>query len=219
MKPVHAVIFDFDGVMADTERLHWKAFTEVLTPLDAQFTWEVYEQDYIGFDDRDAFRTALERAGRFCRDEEMHRLILAKAEAFPRLAAGVKPFPGAVEAVRTFAEQVPVALCTGALRSDVEPLLKAFGILETFQAVVTAEDVARSKPDPACYQLAVKRLNLSPELCLAIEDTPYGLQAARNAGCQTLGVAQTHPREMLEPFADHVADNMAALPKIMAVES
>lgn len=208
MNPVEAVIFDFDGVMADTERLHFEAFQEVLTPCGASYSWEEYCQDYIGFDDRDAIRTALERAGMEAGGDRLAALLRAKAEVFPRLAAGVEPFPGAVEAVKAAAARGPVALCTGALRSDVEPLLRAFGILDLFAAVVTAEEVTRSKPDPACYRLAVERLGLPAQVCLAVEDTPYGLQAARGAGCQTLGVAQTHTRGALEPFADRVIDDM-----------
>jgi HAD superfamily hydrolase (TIGR01509 family) len=208
VKPVRAVLFDFDGVMADTERLHWQAFCEILSPLGASYSWEEYENDYIGFDDRDAIRTALDRAGVACSPEELTALLKSKAEVFPKLAAGVAPFPGAVEAVRASAARGPVALCTGALRSDVEPLLKAFGILDLFATIVTAEDVERSKPDPACYQLAVQRLGVPAGECLAVEDTPYGLQAARGAGCQTLGVAQTHARASLEPYADRVINDM-----------
>lgn len=208
MKPVRAVIFDFDGVMADTERLHWQAFCEVLRPLGAAYSWEDYEQDYIGFDDRDAIRTALDRAGVDYTPDTLKRLLSAKAEVFPGLAAGAAPFPGAVEAVRASAGRGPVALCTGALRSDVEPLLMAFGILNLFVTLVTAEDVEHSKPDPACYRLAAERLGIPAEECLAVEDTPYGLQAARGAGCQTLGVAQTHTREALTPHADRVVASM-----------
>lgn len=208
MNPVRAVIFDFDGVMADTERLHWQAFQDVLAPLGADYPWEQYEQDYIGFDDRDAIRTALVRAEVECTDDLLASLLKAKADVFPRLAAGVEPFPGAVEAVRAAAANGPVALCTGALLSDVAPLLRAFGILEVFATIVTAEDVAHSKPDPACYKMAVELLGIPAGACLAIEDTPYGLQAARDAGCQTLGVAQTHSRMALEPFADRMIDRM-----------
>lgn len=208
MNPVRAVIFDFDGVIADTERLHWQAFCEVLAPLGASYSWEEYEQDYIGFDDRDAIRTALKRAGVDSAEDLLVSLLKAKADVFPKLAAGVEPFPGAVEAVRTSAERGPVALCTGALRSDVEPLLRSFGLLDVFAAIVTAEDVPHSKPDPACYRLAVDALGMPAANCLAVEDTPYGLQAARSAGCQTLGVAQTHSREALEPFADRVISAM-----------
>jgi beta-phosphoglucomutase len=208
VNPVRAVIFDFDGVMADTERLHWQAFVEVLSPLGAEYSWEEYEKDYIGFDDRDGIRTALERAGIDYSAEDLNRLLAAKAEAFPKLAVSVPPFPGAVEAVQISAERGKVALCTGALRSDVEPLLKAYGILDLFRVVVTAEDVEHSKPDPACYRLAAERLGIPAEQCLAVEDTPYGLQAARGAGCQTLGVAQTHTRDALAPFADRVIGSM-----------
>jgi len=210
VKAVLAHIFDFDGILADTERLHWQAFQDVLSPLGAGCSWELYCADYIGFDDRDVFRLALERAGRPPDEETLRRHIADKAAAFlKRVAdADIPPFPGAVEAVRAAAAKGPVALCTGALPGDVEPLLRKFGIRGLFRTVVTAEDVSSSKPDPACYILTVARLGVPADQCLAIEDTPHGLQAARGAGCQTLGVAQTHRAEALSPCADRVLQSL-----------
>lgn len=120
--PPRAFIFDFDGVLADTERLHWQALQDVLEPLGAGFDWETYERDYIGFDDRDAVRAALARVGKTLSPEETKDVLQRKAEAFLRIAlrADIPPFPGAVEAVRAAARAGPVALCTGALLSDVE---------------------------------------------------------------------------------------------------
>lgn len=213
MNPVRAHIFDFDGILADTERLHWQAFQDVLTPLGAHYSWEEYCEDYIGFDDRDAFRTALNRAGIPLDEPSLTAHIASKAKAFVQRVqdADIPPFPGAVEAVRDAAAKGPIALCTGALPGDVLPLLKKFGIMELFQAIVTAADVPHSKPDPACYRMTVERLGIPAENCLAIEDTPYGLQAARGAGCQTLGVAQTHAAEELIPHADRVIASLLDL--------
>lgn len=204
--PPRACIFDFDGVLADTERLHWQALQDVLVPLGAGCSWETYARDYIGFDDRDAVRAALARVGKTLSAEETRDILQRKAGAFLRRVAGadVPPLPGAVEAVRAAAAAGPVALCTGAVASDVHPLLQAFGLLDVFNAVITADDVTRSKPDPESYRLAAARLGVPPAECLAIEDTPHGLQAARKAGCQTLAVAQTHPAEALAPWADAV---------------
>jgi len=204
-----ACIFDFDGILADTERLHWQAFQDVLTPLGAAFSWEVYEQDYIGFDDRDVFRTALADQMPL-EDAQLQAWVTAKGHAFVARVqqADVPPFPGAVEAVKAAAGRGPIALCTGALPDDVEPLLRKFGIRDLFQTIVTAADVPASKPDPACYALSVSRLGIPAANCLAIEDTPHGLQAARGAGCQTLGVAQTHSPDALRPYADRVVQRM-----------
>jgi len=210
VKPVLAHIFDFDGILADTERLHWQAFQDVLSPLGADCSWELYCADYIGFDDRDVFRLSFERVGKPLPPQELTRCMADKAAAFVKRVADadISPFPGAVEAVRAAANKGPVALCTGALPGDVEPLLRKFGIRDLLQTVVTAADVASSKPDPACYALTVARLGVPAENCLAIEDTPHGLQAARGAGCQTLGVAQTHRAEELKPFADRVVASL-----------
>ena len=206
MTPIQAHIFDFDGILADTERLHWQAMQEVLAPHNATFSWETYERDYIGYDDRDALQHALKAANQACAPELLQTLIRQKAAAFLHSVhhTHVPPFPGAIAAVKAAAAHGPVALCTGALASDIAPLLTQFGIRELFQHIVTAEDVPASKPDPASYVLACKGLGIPPTACLAIEDTPHGLQAARGAGCQTLGVAQTHAPEALAPFADRV---------------
>ena len=212
---VRAHIFDFDGILADTERLHWQAMQDVLKPLGATFSWERYQRIYIGFDDRDALRAAMEDAGKRVDDAELRVLVKKKAEAFlDRVSrAEIPPFPGAVDSVRAAAAAGPVALCTGAVSGDVEPLLKGFGIRDLFAIVVTAEDVSRSKPDPESYVLVAQKLGIPAQHCLAIEDTPHGLQAARGAGCQTLGVAQTHAAKDLAPFADRVIESMVAFKK------
>ena len=201
-----ATIFDFDGIIADTEYLHYLAMNEILEPLGCGFSWETYQTDYIGFDDRDAFREAHKTAGTLLLDEALPRLVDHKAIAFLRIIEeeDVPSIPGAVDTIRAAAEKGPVALCTGALLSDVEPLLAKFSIRECFDAIVTAEQVAHSKPDPESYRLAAERLGVPPEQCLAIEDTPTGLTSAREAGCRTLGVTTTHTEAQLLAFADRV---------------
>jgi beta-phosphoglucomutase len=205
-----AWIFDFDGVLADSESLHWRALDEVLAPDGCGITWADYQGVYIGFDDRDAIRHAFAERGKPLSAEGLADRIRRKGEAFACLAAAgeLRAFPGAVEAVRAAAARGPIALCTGAVPGDITPFLTRVGLLPLFQAIVTAEDVARSKPDPESYALAVRRLGLAPADCLAIEDTPAGLVSARGAGCRTLGVAQTHAAADLEPFADRVIGSM-----------
>ncbi len=199
-------IFDFDGVLCLSEELHFHSFQEVLAPFDATFDWPTYESVYMHFDSRGVFTRALAAVGRSLLPDELADLVRQKAASFLRLIekAPPPPYPGALEAVTRAAAHGPIALCTAAERSDVEPILRRFGIRDLFTAVVTAEDVETSKPDPACYRLAAQLLGLPPSNCLAIEDTPGGLRAARGAGCQTLGVTQTHSAEQLAPLADRL---------------
>ncbi|WP_243371311.1 HAD family phosphatase [Geotalea sp. SG265] len=200
-----AVIFDFDGIIVDTEPLHYKAFQEVLVPLGLGYSWEEYVGHYIGFDDRDAFREAYAAGGKALDADELSMMIGKKAAAFNCIiAAGVTPFPGVVELIRTLKGTCPIGLCSGALASDIAPILQQLHIGGVFDILVTADEVAASKPDPESYQLAVKRLaeafpalSIAPARCLAIEDTPAGIASATAAGLKVLAVTNSYPEEKL----------------------
>ena len=211
-----AVIFDFDGIIVDTEPLHYRAFQEILIPLGLGYSWEVYLRSYIGFDDRDAFRDAFRTVGGSLKDRELQALVEEKGVAFQRIvASGVEVYPGVVELVRSIAGRLPLALCSGALPSDIDPILKQLGIAGLFDVIVTAADVQASKPDPESYALAVARLKavypdkeITPEICLAIEDTPAGITSARRAGLKVLAVTNSYPEEELTS-ADRIITSLA----------
>lgn len=217
--PLAAVIFDFDGVIVDTEPLHFEAFRRITEPHGIEIPWEMYKREYMGFDDRDAFRAIFRDAGRPLGEERLPGLIGAKAEAFGALAEsqGVEPYPGATRLIRELAARLPLALCSGALRSDIEPILDRAALQACFSIMVTAEDVAASKPDPACYREALRRLaarfperNFPPAACVAIEDTPAGIAAARGAGLKVLAVQTTHGAGPLAG-ADRVVESLQGL--------
>jgi len=210
---LEAVIFDFDGVIVDSEPLHHAAFNAVFAELGLNVSYEDYIRDYIGFDDRDAIRHACEVVGRPIDDALMPRLIADKAEAFERiLGAGVQAIPGAVALIRSTAARWPIAIASGALRNDINLILPALAnddLAALFGAIVTADDVEHSKPDPATYLLAAKRLSVDPAACVAIEDTPAGLRSAKAAGMRTLAVATSYPVAKLE--ADRVVENLESI--------
>ncbi|HTP64292.1 MAG TPA: HAD family phosphatase [Geobacteraceae bacterium] len=200
-----AVIFDFDGIIVDTEPIHYKAFQEILVPRGLGYSWEEYLDRYIGFDDRDAFRAAFQAGGRSITAEELRGVIGDKARAFQKVIAnGVEPYPGVVELVRSIAGNLPLGLCSGALAADIGPIVHQLGIATLFDVVVTADDVAASKPDPASYRLAQTRLadrfpdsGVTPATSLAIEDTPAGIASATGAGLKVLAVTNSYPEEKL----------------------
>jgi len=201
---LNAVIFDFDGIIVDTEPLHYKAFQELLVPLGLGYSWEAYLETYLGFDDRDAFREAFRAGGRPLSDQELKDLIHGKAEAFLRIVSvGVAPYPGVVELIRSISGTMPLALCSGALRSDIDPILVQLGLTGAFDTLVTADEVAASKPDPESYRLAVQRLQeifpgrVDAAASIAIEDTPAGIASATGAGLNVLAVTNSYPRERL----------------------
>lgn len=215
-----SVIFDFDGVIVDTEPLHYKAFQEILAPLGLGFTWEEYCATYMGFDDRDAFREAFNAGARPLSSEELDQLIRAKAGLFQTIvSSGVTAYPGVVELIECLhGAGIPLALCSGALRSDIEPILEQLSIGSRFSCMVTAEDVPHSKPDPASYRLAFRLLQgrypeagLRAERCVAIEDTPAGIASAKGAGLRAIAVLNSYPADRLSQ-ADLALRSLEELP-------
>ncbi len=200
-----AVIFDFDGIIVDTEPLHYQAFQRLLKPLGAEYSWAEYVEKYMGFDDREAFTVACRATGVDLDEAALFALIDAKAAVFQEIITlGVSPYPGVVSLVRSLAGVVPLALCSGALRSDIEPILGQLALDDVFDAIVTAEDVPYSKPDPASYLLAIHRLQalfphieITGDTAVAIEDTPAGISSALGAGLHILAVTNSYPAPKL----------------------
>jgi len=217
--PLAAVIFDCDGVLVDTEPLHYQAFQEVLRPIGLGFDYDAYLDRYIGFDDRDAFLEAFREAGRSLDPATLASLMHAKAKALLSIASkGISSFPGVVELVHELERhKVPLAVASGALRREVEAFTDALGIRGAFSIIVGADDVSRSKPDPETYLAALARLkehlnrnDLDPASCVAIEDTPAGIRSAKKAGIYVIGVAHSYPVSGLNE-ADKVIESMTQL--------
>lgn len=201
-----AVIFDFDGVLVDSEPYHYRAFQEVLAPLGLGHSYATYVNRYIGYDDRDAFREIFRDAGRDLDPPTLRALIAGKQKAFQTIvSAGVKAFPGVHPLIRSLlGEKIPLAIASGSTRQEIASMLNALGLHDAFPVIVTADDVERSKPDPQSYLLAVCRLrshnrrpDLRPEACAVIEDTPAGIRAARDAGLSVIAVGHSYPVETL----------------------
>lgn len=192
-----AVVFDFDGVLTDSEPLHYATLQRVVSGRGMSISWEEYCSDYMGFDDRQAFEACFVKHGIVLDDQTLRACIRQKAELFSAVAeeSDLQPFPGVVEFIGTlFDAGFPLALCSGALLSDVLPILRKFGIREAFSVISTAEDVSRSKPSPEPYLHALSSLSrvigrpLVPERCVAFEDTREGMLSAMRAGLQIIAV-------------------------------
>jgi beta-phosphoglucomutase len=196
---LRAVIFDFDGVICDTEPLHCRAFAEVLRPLGIQLSQDQYFSRYAGLDDRAVLRAVLEDAGRCVGADETDRLLAAKDAAyFAMIADGIERCPGVDAFVAGAAGRWPLAVCSGARRIEIETILTQAGLMRHFAVIVSADEVASSKPDPAGYRQTLLELrrtvpDLLPAQCLAIEDSGHGIAAAHAAGMRVLAVESRVP--------------------------
>ena len=190
---MRGVVFDFDGVIVDSEPLHEAALRDAARALGMDFTHERYVGEYIGYDDRDVLLAVSRDSGRKVTEAEAGRFHEVKREAFLRVIAEgrVAPFGGSVELIRACAARGPIAVCSGARRHEIAPILEHLGVMGLMAAVVSADAVPRSKPDPAPYLLTAKLLGLPPRELAAIEDTPTGIASAIEAGYRVAGVAHS----------------------------
>ena len=202
-----AVIFDFDGVIADTESLHLRAFKDVFGGRGWTLHDSVYFDRYLGFDDEGLVRAFGKDEGLGFDETAVLRLVQEKGDVFARyLETGDVLFPDARACITRIASRYKTGIASGALGQEIRHLLGAAGLMHHFPVIVASEDVAACKPDPEPYLTAAARLGVSPAECLAIEDSPPGRAAARAAGMRTIGVTTTLTREHLK--ADHVVDRL-----------
>lgn len=213
---LRAVVFDFDGVIANSEPLHFRALRDVLASTGVSLSERDYYARYLGFDDAGALHAIGADSGVFG-PEQVASLVSRKAVRFEELEADAGMlFPGAADAIRRVAASVPIGIASGARRDEILRVLEAAGLTDLFAAIVAAEDVSRSKPDPAPYLLAVRLLaavagdSLQPGDCVAIEDSRWGLESARQAGLRTIAVTHTYTLAELGA-ADLVLDSLEAL--------
>ncbi len=195
-----AIIFDFDGVIADTEPLHFAGFRQTLSEIGIALTESDYYANYLGYDDRGCFIAALTAHQRPTDPPALAPLMQRKAHAYlESMKDHLVIFPGVREFVREAAAAYPLAIASGALRHEIEVILEQAGIRKEFLHITSAEDVTRGKPDPQPYLHALNALNRQRRAqtivagsCLVIEDSIPGIRSAKTAGMKVLAVANTH---------------------------
>jgi beta-phosphoglucomutase len=206
MGMLQAVIFDFDGVITDSEILHFRAFNAVLVQFGFQLTKPEYYKEYLGMSDADCFRALIAEGRLPIQEPQIKGLRQQKTRIFEQLA---KSEGKIIEGVREFldmlsAAQVPIAICSGALRAEIELILDESNLRRYFEVIVSAEEVTRGKPDPEGFLLALQKLNdlwpepITAEWCIVIEDSHWGLKAARAAGMRTIAVTNTYDAAQLK---------------------
>lgn len=214
---LQGIVFDFDGVIADSEPLHLRAFQQALAEDGIALTREEYYTRYLGYDDVGMIGALASDRGIPMSDRRITELVARKGATLQAmLQAESVLFPGAREFVRSAAAAVPIAIASGALRHEIDEIIEAAGIADLFAAIVASGDTPQSKPSPAPYRLAFERLreasggDLHPQRCVAIEDSRWGLESARGAGLRCVGVTNSYPAEDLAG-AELVVDGLKAL--------
>ena len=200
MATLTAIIFDFDGVIADTEPLHFAGFRQTLAEIGISLTESDYYANYLGYGDRDCFIAALTAHQHPTDPASLAQLMQRKAYAYlESVKDHLAIFPGVREFVREAAAAYPLAIASGALRHEIEVILEQAGLRKEFLHITSAEDVTRGKPDPQPFLHALNALNrqrreqgITAESCLVIEDSIPGILGAKTAGMKVLAVANTH---------------------------
>jgi beta-phosphoglucomutase-like phosphatase (HAD superfamily) len=218
MTDVGAVVLDFDGVIADSEPLHLRAFQEVLEERGLRLSAEDYYTHFLGFNDEDAVAAIAAAAGRSFSDAEVAALVAEKAARMTTLLASPEVlFPGAEAAVRALARELPLAIASGARRDEIERVLAARNLTGCFAAIVASGETPRSKPAPDPYVRALELLRArgllpaGPDAArrsVAVEDSRWGIESARGAGLRCIAVTTSYPPAALAG-ADVVVEDLA----------
>jgi beta-phosphoglucomutase len=212
---MRAVLFDFDGVLVNSEPIHYRALRDSLRPEGLEIGETEYLSSYLSYTDREAIRLAFERNGLPFDRERIEAVARRKAALYGALMAEIPFFPGAKGLVVELQRQVPVGIASGARRAEIEAILTAAGLRHAFSAIVGAEDVRHGKPHPEPYltamgQLAPRAPDLHPEQCLVFEDSIAGIASARAAGMKVVAVAHSYPAARLAG-AHRVIESLAAI--------
>ncbi len=181
---LRAVVFDFDGVIVDSEPMHLAAFQQILAREGHTLSRDDYYDRYLGFDDRGTFRQIAKDTGFVLDEATVDRWIRDKSSiVLHEMGTNPRVLPGAVDCVAALAASgVALAVASGALRAEVRAGLEAIGLLPYFRAIVGADDTTHSKPSPEPYAAALRALGVEPHGAVSIEDSPAGIASARAAG-------------------------------------
>lgn len=223
--PRGCVIFDFDGVIADTESLHLAAYNQTLARHESAIGGplaippETYFRKYIVYGDKEGFFHILRDHARPHDPDLIATLCAAKHDLFQSsLHAFADPLPGVRDTLAFLeAHNVPRAICSGAHKAEILQLLDAFQLRHHFDVIVAIEDVRLGKPDPAGYNLCFDKLNLEYDAelekdhSLVIEDSAGGCAAGKAAGLRVLGVATSLPLAEVQRCATFAVHRLSEL--------
>ena len=219
---IKAVLFDFNGVIINDEPIHQQLIDQILIEENLRPQPGEFRKVCLGRSDRACLNDLLTSRGRVVSETYLLQLINRKAQAYQQQLETLEKLPLYLGLEKLMLElksrDLKLAVVTGAIASEVELVLNRATLAQYFTVIVAGDDIKTSKPEPDGYLLAVERLNqvypdlkLQPSECLAIEDTPAGIQAAKRAGIPVVGVANTYPFHMLQRLANWTVDYLSDL--------
>ena len=202
---LRAVIFDFDGVITDSEILHFRSFNQVLAKHGIKITTKDYYKDYLGLTDIDLLNLLADKGLLRVDAQEIANLAEQKKEVFGKLA---KTEGRIIEGVRDFLamlkqNNIVMAICSGALLPEIELILEEARLRSYFKVIVSAEQVKKGKPNPEGFLLALRKLNeksrnpIANNQCIVIEDAHWGLEAAKAAKMHTVAITNSYDADQL----------------------
>lgn len=203
---LRAIIFDFDGVITDSEILHLRAFNQVLAQYGVEISTRDYYKEYLGCTDLDCFKLLAKKGLLKVDMQEIENLIEQKNRIFEELAkTDGKIMEGVRDCLQMLKDSnIPMAICSGALLAEIELVLEQARLRDFFDVIVSAEQMTRGKPYPDGFLLTLKKLNqgrknpVEASQCVVVEDSHWGLQAAKAAGMRTVAVTNSYDAEQLE---------------------
>ncbi|MBD2101469.1 HAD family phosphatase [Leptolyngbya sp. FACHB-261] len=210
-----AVLFDFNGVILNDERLHEELINQILLEENLQPMRGEYRYLCLGRSDRACLVELFKERGRYLSESQLQALIERKHDYYQKHLATLEKlplFPGLADFILQISSaNLAMAVVSGALRSEIELTLQRSDLAQHFPVIVAGDDITTSKPDPTGYLLAAEKLGVAPAECLAIEDTPAGITAAKQAGISVAAVANTYPFHMLQRRANWTVDFLPEL--------
>jgi beta-phosphoglucomutase len=191
---VRGIVFDFDGVLVDSEPIRFKAGALALEEIGVPLTWEGFITTWLGRTDQAGLRDILGE-----RYESQGKRVVARRNAlYEAWLAEVPPYADAIRLLGRIPTGIRLSLATGSRRMEVERILTRLGSIQRFQALVTAEDYRHAKPAPEPFLVAARHMDLQPASCLVVEDSPAGVVAAHAAGMPVLAVDRGRVAEGLD---------------------
>ena len=196
--PYEAILFDFDGVLIDSEPIHFECWNQILAPYGTQLDWETYAANCIGVSDRDMIAALCRTSSKPLVFEEIWTQYPRKREIFRERTVGKDVIAADVkELLRELKPAYRLAVVPSSGQREVEPILEAAGLLPLLDTAVFGGDVVHLKPAPDPYLLAAKRLDV--RTALVVEDSAAGMQAGRAAGFDVLHIPQaSRLRELVQ---------------------